>query len=171
MMIYLLLRKCVASLQSCGTKRGSNILREKCLAYVSPLLLEVSSSFTTAVTELITKKGQDFDFIYVFRAPNFILKWGAMVINSLEIWTAYSFLQEIIRLATTNYLLSYGLCPDFGVLCPAGGDAAIRTLEFVSNNFVEKISKKAKNASKDLKTFKKRTLIQHFFENCCIWNP
>jgi hypothetical protein len=35
-------------------------------------------------------------------------------------------------------------CPDFGVLCPAGGDAAIRTLEFVYNNFIKKNSKKAK---------------------------
>jgi hypothetical protein len=54
-------------------------------------------------------------------------------------------------------------CPDFGVLCPAGGDATIRTLEFVSNNFVERISKKAKKMlSKDLKNFPKTNFIQNF---------
>jgi hypothetical protein len=57
-------------------------------------------------------------------------------------------------------------CPDFGVLCPAGGDAAIRTLEFVYNNFIKKkLQKGQKMLSKDLKFFKKRILSQNC-KNC-----
>jgi hypothetical protein len=61
-------------------------------------------------------------------------------------------------------------CPDFGVLCPGGGDAAIRTLEFVSNNFVYKISKKAKICFLKAYKFSKNESYPKFVKNCCIWN-
>jgi hypothetical protein len=62
----------------------------------------------------------------------------------MSIWTKIS---SSLKNVNNQHGLNKFVCPDFGVLCPTGGDAAIRTLEFVSNNFVEKISKKAqKNA-------------------------
>ena len=38
----LLCRLCVPGLQGCGKKKGSNSLREKCLSYVNPVIVQVS---------------------------------------------------------------------------------------------------------------------------------
>jgi hypothetical protein len=34
-------RQCVAGLQGCGKKKGSNTLRETCLSYVKPVIVQV----------------------------------------------------------------------------------------------------------------------------------
>jgi hypothetical protein len=34
-------RHCVAGLQGCGKKKGSNTLRETCLSYVKPVIVQV----------------------------------------------------------------------------------------------------------------------------------